>query len=96
MSGKSSCISVLGLSLGFGVAWGLAMFVLGILSWQWGWGEKLMEIHSSIYVGFGPSLMGSIKGFIWGFADGFIGGFVVAIVHNCVVCCFGSCKRAND
>ena len=96
MSGKHSYINVLGLSLGFGVAWGLSLFALGILSWQFGWGEKLMEIHSSIYVGFGPSLMGSLKGLLWGLADGFIGGFVVAIVHNCVVCCASGCKRSSD
>jgi len=87
MSGKSSCVSILGLSLGVGVSWGVGVFILAMMSWQFGWGDKMMDVLASIYVGYGASLMGALKGLLWGFADGFIGGFIIAIVHNMVACC---------
>ena len=72
------------LAIGVGISWGLCMLFLGWLS-IFGWGRKLVEIISSVYIGFKPTLLGSIIGAIWGFIDGVIGGALIAIIYNFVV-----------
>lgn len=70
----------------FGVALGIvsgtAVLLLGIVAAFFGWGVPLAAMLSSLYIGFGPTVAGSIAGAVWGFADGFVFGFLVAWLYN--------------
>ncbi len=77
-------LNIKSFAIGFGSAFGLGAFFLGIVS-MFGWGTALIEPISSLYVGFAPTIMGSIIGGIWGFIDGAIGGLIIAFVYNLVI-----------
>ena len=81
MSGKQR-LGVVALGLAIGIAWGAGMFVLGVTAWALDWGKELVEPISSLYIGYGPTPLGSAVGAAWGFIDGFIGGAVVALLYN--------------
>jgi len=51
---------------------------------MFGWGTGVVEMMSSIYLGFAPSVLGGIIGAVWGFIDGAIGGAIIALVYNAV------------
>jgi hypothetical protein len=76
-------LNVKALAVGLGVSWGLAMLFVGWAS-IFGWGTKVVEVTSSLYIGFAPSFLGGIIGAIWGFFDGAIGGAIIAFVYNVV------------
>lgn len=73
-------IKALGLTVG--IFWGLYCVLLGITSMLFGYGTPLLELLASLYVGYKPTLLGSLAGGLWAFADGFIGGAVVAWLYN--------------
>ncbi len=74
-------LGVLAFGLAFGSATSIAMLFLGITS-SFGWGNRLVELFASLYIGFAPTVLGTILGMLWGFADGFIGGAIVAALYN--------------
>ncbi len=82
-------IHALSFALAFGVVWGIAMFIIGILGWLCGFGLVFIELFGSVYIGFAPTFIGSIIGLFFGFCDAFIGGFILAILYNFFVkkCC---------
>ena len=47
-----------------------------------GWGVVLAQILSSLYIGFAPTLVGTIAGAVWAFTDGFIAGVMIAMLYN--------------
>ena len=73
----------LALGIAIGVLWAIYVFVVGITA-IYGWGDVLVEVLASLYIGYGPSLAGAIIGAIWAFVDGFIAGIVIAWVYNFV------------
>jgi len=81
---KMEKLNVKALAIALGVSWGLGMLFVGWAS-MFGWGTKLVEIMSSVYIGFAPSFIGAVIGAIWGFFDGAIGGAVIALVYNAVI-----------
>lgn len=78
---KSAKLSIIGLGLGIGIAWGLCMILVGWTS-MFGWGNEFVQVMSSIYIGYEDSFIGGIIGGIWGFFDGFIFGAVVSFFYN--------------
>ena len=70
----------------FGLAWGFsfAVFFLffGIVSMIFGIWQEMIEMCSKVYIGFEPSLIGSVKGALWGFVEGMVLGTLVAIIYN--------------
>jgi len=73
-------IKAFGLSVG--IVWGLAMFTLGLINTSGHWGSGIVEVMSTLYIGYKPTVLGSIIGGIWGFLDAGIGGVVVAWLYN--------------
>ena len=69
----------------FAIAFGLSS-AIGILLLGWmasaGWGLSMVNVVSSIYIGYGPSFFGAIVGAVWAFFDGAIGGAIVAWIYN--------------
>jgi len=81
-------LSVVAFGMAIGITWALSVLVLGLLAWQFEFGLTWLELLSSVYIGFSPSLLGIVIGVAWGFVDGFIGGVIVAWIYNfCAKCC---------
>lgn len=68
--------------LACGLTWGGAMFLLGVIDIFTFWGDAWGALMSTIYIGYTPTLLGSIIGGAWGFCDAGIGGVVVAWLYN--------------
>ncbi len=79
--GRPARLGVLPFGFAFGSATSIAMLILDIGA-SFGWGDRLVEVFSSLYVGFAPTVLGTILGMLWGFADGFIGGVILAALYN--------------
>jgi hypothetical protein len=73
-------IKAFGLSMG--IVWGLAMLSLGLINTGSRWGSGIVEAMSTLYIGYKPTVLGSVIGGIWGFFDAGIGGVVVAWLYN--------------
>lgn len=73
-------IKAFGLSVG--IVWGLAMLALGLINMGSHWGSGIVEVMSTLYIGYKATILGSIIGGIWGFFDAGIGGVVVAWLYN--------------
>jgi hypothetical protein len=76
-----SRLSVKGLALALGLAWGGGVFVLG-LAGAVGWGRGLIDALGSLYLGFRPTPVGIVVGALWAFVDGALGGMVIAWLYN--------------
>ncbi|MBW2977517.1 bacteriophage holin [Candidatus Woesearchaeota archaeon] len=74
-------LDVKALAVGLGVLGALYVFLIG-LGAMFGWGTQLASILASLYMGFEPTLLGSIIGAVWGFIDGAIAGAIIALVYN--------------
>ncbi len=72
------------LGVAIGALWALYIFFCGITA-IFGWGINLVDVFSSLYIGYGPSVLGAIIGAIWAFVDGFVGGVIIAWVYNKIV-----------
>jgi len=75
-------LDVRALGLTLGIVWGACMFILGLLNMWLGWGAQFETCMSTIYLGYKPTLLGSIIGGIWGFVDAGIGGLAVGWLYN--------------
>lgn len=69
------------LAASLGCVWTIFVVFLGVAA-AFGWGEELVPIVSSIYVGFDTTVLGVVIGSVWAFVDGVIGGALIAILYN--------------
>jgi hypothetical protein len=76
-------LSVEGLAVGLGVSWSALVLFIGWVSVT-GWGTNVVDVLSSLYIGYAPTFLGGIIGAIWAFVDGAIGGLIIALVYNAV------------
>ena len=74
-------IQPLALGIAIGVLWALYVFFIGIAA-MFGWGNALVDVLASLYIGYEASVIGAIIGAIWAFIDGFIAGVVIAWIYN--------------
>lgn len=79
---RHATLGVISLGLAIGVTWAIAVFVLGLAAWLFGWGIEVASALSSLYIGYGPSFVGAITGAVWGFVDGLILGALIAWFYN--------------
>lgn len=68
--------------MAFGLTWGLGVLVVGLAATFSGMWMEIVSLIATAYVGFAPTVTGSIIGGVWGFIDGFIGGAVFAWIYN--------------
>ena len=73
-------VKAFGLSLG--IVWAAAILILGLLAAYSGYGIKFVSAMGSLYIGYRPTLTGSIVGAIWGFVDAAIAGVIFAWLYN--------------
>ena len=72
------------LGVAIGILWAAHVFFCGITA-MFGWGVSLVEVLSSLYLGYAPTLIGAFIGAVWGFVDGYIAGAVIAWIYNRLV-----------
>jgi hypothetical protein len=74
-------LNVKAVALAAGITWAIYM---GFCGWtaMFGWGKGIVEVMSSVYIGYSASFLGGIIGAVWGFADGLIGGAIFALIYN--------------
>lgn len=70
------------LGLAGGLLWGASVLVLGLGAiWVSDW-AVFVDWLGQFYLGYEPTIIGSIIGGVWGFLDLFIGLFVFAWLYN--------------
>ncbi len=74
-------LDVKALAVAFGLSVAAYMLFLGWAA-MYGWGDQIVSVISSLYIGFAPSFVGGIIGAVWGFVDGAIGGAIIALIYN--------------
>ena len=75
-------LNVRAFGLACGIVWGSAMFFLGLMSMGCSLGSAIQHGMASLYIGYKPTVLGSIIGGIWGFLDAGIGGLAIAWLYN--------------
>jgi hypothetical protein len=93
---KGCKLSPVGLGLSLGVLWGLSILILGLLAHFHSYGKPFVETMGTLYIGYAPSVKGSILGGIIGFVDAFIAGALIAWLYNLFSCCACSCCTTTE
>lgn len=75
-------LGVISFGLALGVTWALAVFLLGMMAWLFGWGIDVAAALASLYIGYGPSFVGAVAGAVWAFVNGLVLGSVMAWFYN--------------
>jgi len=75
-------LDVKAFGLACGILWSAVMLILGIINIFCGWGSAFSGLMASLYIGYKPTILGSLIGALWGFADAGIGGVVLAWLYN--------------
>lgn len=93
--GGRLCIWSFGLA--FGIVKALWLFGMGLAAMHFGWGTKMVDALSEMYIGYGPTLMGSVYGALEGFVVAFISGVLIAGFYNlfCCACRSVECTSAG-
>ena len=80
-------LSPLALGLALGVMWGVSVFLMGLIAYQFMYGATFVSTMGTLYVGYEATIIGSIIGGLIGFVDAFIGGAVIAWLYNVFSAC---------
>jgi hypothetical protein len=75
-------LNPLRLGVAGGIIWGLWLLILGLGATYANYATAAVTTLSSIYIGYGPTLTGSIMGFIDGFICAFVGLLLLGWVYN--------------
>ncbi len=71
------------LGVALGVLWAVYVFCIGITA-MFNWGGGIVAALGTLYIGYGPSILGAVIGAIWAFVDGLVAGVIVAWIYNMV------------
>ncbi|WP_035918972.1 bacteriophage holin [Legionella fairfieldensis] len=82
----------LALGLALGVIWGISTLLMGLIATYYAYGKTFVAAMGSLYIGYEPSVSGSLIGGLIGFIDAFIGGVLVAWLYNL----FAGCCHKKD
>lgn len=93
MKCDSMRLCIFSFGLAFGITWAFGMFGLGLSAWLFGWGTNMVSVIGEMYIGFEPTLLGSLIGAGWGFVALFITGVIIAWIYNF---CAEHCGKAGS
>lgn len=68
-----------------GIVWGGVTFLLGLLDTLYFWGNSWGKMMTMVYIGYRPTIIGSIIGALWGFVYASLLGLSVAWMYNRLV-----------
>ena len=70
-------------AIALGGTFAACTLLLGLISMvQGSYGNTLISILSTVYIGYDNTIPGAILGSIWAFIDGGIAGYVFALIYN--------------
>ena len=75
-------LNPMAVGLALGITWAAVVIILGFSTMFFDYGTRWMVLLSTVYIGYMPTLTGSIVGGLWAFVDAFIGGYVIAWLYN--------------
>ena len=75
-------LGVIAFGFALGLTCGIFVFLLGLSASLLGWGLELAVALSSVFIGFGPTIVGTITGAVWAFVDGLVAGILIAWLYN--------------
>ena len=75
-------LNVKAFGLACGLTFGGAMMLLGIVDIFTAWGDAFGAVMSTVYIGYSPTILGSLIGGLWGFVDAGCGGVIIAWLYN--------------
>jgi hypothetical protein len=81
-SSASAPLGVVSFGLALGITLAIIVFVIGVTTAFIGWGVLVVQVLSTLLVGYEPTLIGSITGAVWAFVDGLIAGAFMAWLYN--------------
>ncbi len=67
-----------------GIIWGVAVFLMALVSGGTGYGLGFIYAIGTIYIGVQPGILGAILGLVYGFIDMFIFGFIFVTLYNII------------
>jgi hypothetical protein len=79
---QHATLGVISFGLAVGVTCAVFTLLLGLTASLLGWGITLASTLSELFIGFGPTIIGTIAGTVWAFADGFVAGLLIAWLYN--------------
>lgn len=78
-----SKLNVKALGLALGIIWGVSLFVMGVVAMLApNYAADFVRAIGSKYIGYAPTIVGSVIGAVWGFIDAGIGGLLIAWLYN--------------
>jgi len=78
-------LDVKAFGLALGLVWGGISFLIGVLDMLFFLGSSWSKMMTMLYMGYVPTLIGSIIGAVWGFIYAAILGSAVAWIYNRLV-----------
>ena len=81
------------LALSVGLVYGGIVSLLGVIAAGFGWAITVADILSTLYIGYGPSVLGIVLGFVWGFSTAFVVVFLIVSLYNRIISC--NCKSCS-
>lgn len=77
-------LDTVAVAVALALVWGSGVLFLGLAAWLLGWGVPVVSAIGSVYLGYGPSLGGSIIGTLWALVDAAIAGALYAWIYNVI------------
>lgn len=78
---KNSCCKFI---LAIALAWAFSVFIMGLLCAWTGYGSAMVFVFSSVYIGYAPTVLGSVIGAIWAFVDIIVFSAIVYFFYRIV------------
>ena len=75
-------LNVKALAIAVGATWGAFVLMIGLSAAWFNWGKEFVNVIGKLYIGYTPTLLGSLIGTLWGLLDGAIAGAIVALIYN--------------
>jgi hypothetical protein len=73
-------------AISFGLACGataaIFTFALALSAALFGWGVLAVQVLSSLFIGYEPSIVGAFAGAVWAFVDALVAGASIAWFYN--------------
>ncbi len=74
-------LNIKAFAVALGITWAIGAVLLAWMA-AFGWGEYLVDVISSVYIGYKATFIGSIIGGLWAFFDAGVTGAIIAFIYN--------------
>ena len=78
----SAPLGVISFGLALGITAAVVVFLIGVTTALFGWGILVVQVLSTLLIGYEPNFVGAVAGAVWAFVDGFVAGMFMAWLYN--------------